>query len=107
MERTLQDEIQELNLTYLLLAQRMIKEDRATAMFRLKIDGEMADLLGSLSTASMTKMARTSQLMFRPCLDSADQLERMVDHPRGGNLAQAHAAILLAACMPEGNLATA
>ncbi|MGL6251740.1 MAG: flagellar transcriptional regulator FlhD, partial [Billgrantia desiderata] len=41
------DEIQELNLAYLLLAQRLLNDDRAAAMFRLKIDGETADLLSS------------------------------------------------------------
>lgn len=106
-ERTLQDEIHELNLTYLLLAQRMLKEDRATAMFRLKVDGEMADLLQSLSTAQLAKMARTSQLLFRPCLESASQLERMTGHSRGENLAQTHAAILLASCLPGGSLSHA
>jgi flagellar transcriptional activator FlhD len=43
------EDIQEINLSYLLLMQRLISTDRETAVFRLKIDEEMADLLGSLS----------------------------------------------------------
>ena len=34
------DDIQDLNLSYLLLAQRLLREDRATAMFRLKLRRE-------------------------------------------------------------------
>ncbi len=37
------DDIREANLTYLILAQRLIREDRAEAMFRLGIGEEVAD----------------------------------------------------------------
>ena len=42
------DEIREANLTYLLLAQRMIKDDKAAALFRLGINKEAADLIAAL-----------------------------------------------------------
>ena len=50
---TVLDEIQDINLTYLLLAQRMLKEDFATALFRLKIDPAMAEVLTSLSARQL------------------------------------------------------
>ena len=34
---TMQDEIRELNLAYLILAQQMLRVDRAAAIYRLKI----------------------------------------------------------------------
>ena len=37
------DEIRETNLSYLLLAQQLIREDRAEATFRLGISEEVAD----------------------------------------------------------------
>ena len=55
------DEIQDINLTYLLLAQRLLKEDYATAMFRLKIDQAMAEVLISLSAKQLSQMARTNR----------------------------------------------
>ncbi|GHB14549.1 flagellar transcriptional regulator FlhD [Modicisalibacter luteus] len=47
---SLLNDIQEINLTYFLLAKRMIKEDRDTAWVRLKITSGMADLVAALST---------------------------------------------------------
>ena len=40
------NEIRETNLAYLMLAQRMIREDRAQALFRLGLSDETADLIG-------------------------------------------------------------
>ena len=39
-------EIREANLTYLMLAQNLIRKDRAEALFRLGLTEEAADLLG-------------------------------------------------------------
>lgn len=40
--------IYDINLSYLLLAQRLIVQDKASAMFRLGINEEMANTLGAL-----------------------------------------------------------
>ena len=39
-------EIREANLTYLMLAQNLIRKDRAEALYRLGLTEEAADLLG-------------------------------------------------------------
>lgn len=39
--------IYDINLSYLLLAQRLIVQDKASAMFRLGINEEMANTLGA------------------------------------------------------------
>ncbi len=90
------DEIQELNLAYLLLAQRLLNDDRAAAMFRLKVDEETADLLVSLSASQLTRLARTNQLLCHFGLEGADRLRQVVDNPRENGLAQFHASLLLA-----------
>ncbi len=94
-------EIQELNLSYLLLAQRLLKEDPATARFRLKIGEELAELIVSLSARQLARLARTNQLLFRPCLEEVAQLEKVVNNERDQGLSQTHAALLLASVSPE------
>ncbi|MFQ3788085.1 flagellar transcriptional regulator FlhD [Halomonas sp. A29] len=90
------DEIQELNLAYLLLAQRLLNDDRAAAMFRLKIDDETADLLVSLGAAQLTRLARTNQLLCHFGFDGAEQLRQVVHNPRDNGLSQFHASLLMA-----------
>lgn len=96
------EEIQELNLTYLLLAQRLLKEDKPTGMFRLKLSEEMADLLLSLSTRQLTQLSRTSQLLCTFNLNNAPSLARVLFNERDHGLTQTHAALLLASVVPTG-----
>ncbi|PMR77686.1 flagellar transcriptional regulator FlhD [Billgrantia endophytica] len=90
------DDIQELNLAYLLLAQRLLNDDRTAAMFRLKIEEETADLLLSLGAVQLTRLARTNQLLCHFGLEGADQLRQVVDNPRDNGLSQFHASLLMA-----------
>jgi flagellar transcriptional activator FlhD len=57
------DEIREANLTYLLLAQQMIRQDRPQALFRLGIGEHVADIVENLSTAQVLKIAGSNMLM--------------------------------------------
>ncbi|MFP3342558.1 flagellar transcriptional regulator FlhD [Halomonas sp. SIMBA_159] len=97
------DEIQEINLAYLLLAQRLLSEDREAAMFRLKIDGELADLLVSLNAWQLTKLARSNQLVCRFSHASGQRLRDILENPRDQGLAGLHAS-LLSACEPMTSL---
>ena len=63
------NEIQDLNLSYMLLAQRLLNEDFTTGLFRLKIDEALGKVLVSLSAKQLARMARTNQLLFRLHLD--------------------------------------
>ncbi|KTT27209.1 flagellar transcriptional regulator FlhD [Pseudacidovorax intermedius] len=56
-------EIKEANLTYLMLAQSLIREDRAQALYRLGISGESADLIAALSPAQLMKIAAGNMLL--------------------------------------------
>ncbi|WP_192036522.1 flagellar transcriptional regulator FlhD [Halomonas sp. YLGW01] len=89
------EEIQDMNLSYLLLAQRLLAEDRAMAMFRLKVDEEMADLLASLSARQLGQLSRTNQLLCHMSLGDANQLKALVNHRRDHGLTHAHASMLL------------
>ena len=99
------DEIQEINLAYLLLAQRLLSEDREAAMFRLKIDSELADLLVSLNAWQLTKLARSNQLVCRFGHSSGRRLREILENPRDQGLSGLHAS-LLSACEPLESLSS-
>ncbi len=58
-------EIKEANLTYLMLAQSLIRQDKPQALFRLGISEESADLLAMLSPAQIMKIASGNMLLCR------------------------------------------
>ena len=58
-------EIREANLTYLMLAQSVIRKDKAEALFRLGISEESADLIAALSPAQILKISTTPMLLCR------------------------------------------
>lgn len=59
------DEIAEVNLSYLLLVQRLLREGEATALNSLGLTKPLADVLVNLSTAQLTKLAVSTQLLCR------------------------------------------
>ena len=62
-------EIRETNLSYLMLAQSLIRTDREQALFRLGVSEETATLIGTLSPAQMLKIASTNTLLCRFRMD--------------------------------------
>jgi flagellar transcriptional activator FlhD len=58
-------EIREANMTYLMLAQNLIRQDKAEALFRLGMSEESADLIGALSPAQVMKIASGNMLLCR------------------------------------------
>lgn len=92
----LHEEIKEANLSYLLLAQQMIKEDSASAMFRLGIGQEMADLIANLSPAQLLKMAASNMLLCRFRFDERLLLNMITDYNKDRLMSQPHAAIMMA-----------
>lgn len=88
-------EIGDLNLAYLLLAQRLVREDVASAMFRLGISRELADLIGNLSLTQTVKLAASSLLLCRFRFDDQPIMSALSHDSANLSLQQAHAAILL------------
>lgn len=89
-------EIREINLGYMLLAQQMLREDRAAAMFRLGIDKDVADIMESLTASQLLKMASSNMLLCRFRFDDRLMAEMLTSHSRDHSVSQFHAAILLA-----------
>ena len=58
-------EIRETNLSYLMLAQSLIRADREQALYRLGLSEETATLLAQLSPAQIMKLAGGSTLLCR------------------------------------------
>jgi flagellar transcriptional activator FlhD len=88
------NEIGDLNLTYLLLAQRLVKEDILKAMFRLGMSRELAALLGNLSLSQIVKLANSSQLLCRFRFNDHPILSALTYDGKNLALQQAHTAIL-------------
>ena len=80
--------IYDINLSYLLLAQRLINQEKASAMFRLGISDSMADALKELTLPQLVKLAETNQLIcnFRFELTKESRVD---------DLQQIHTGILL------------
>ncbi len=97
-------EIRDVNLAYLLLAQRLVREDRATAMIRLGLSGEMADLVANLSLTQVVKLAASSFLLCRFRVGDHAGLRAMTEDKKESPLKQAHASILLSSQQLEAAL---
>ena len=90
------NEIREVNLSYLLLAQRLLREDKPTGMFRMGISDQLADVIANLSLAQTVKLAASNQMLCRFRFDDHAVLSALADKDKAGALAQAHSAILMA-----------
>lgn len=90
----LQD-IQEVNLSYLMLAQRLLRDNYAAGMFRLGIKQDAAEILLQLSPAQLVKLASSSSLVCGFRLDDYGLLSSLTRDVLDGVLQQAHSTILL------------
>jgi flagellar transcriptional activator FlhD len=90
-------EIADLNLTYMLLAQKLLRQDRAAAMLRLGIRAEMADLLVGMSLAEVVKLATSNFVLCAFRLDDLPIARTVMQDARERTLQQAHLSIVLAA----------
>lgn len=90
------DEIKETNLTYMLLAQQLLRDDKATAMFKLGIGKEVADILEKLTPGQILKLAACNTLLCRFRFDDKVILETLTSYSKDTNLTHSHAAIMMA-----------
>ena len=97
------DEIREANLTYLMLAQQMLREDRETAMYRLGLGADAADLIEALTAAQVSKLAASSTLLCRFRCDDRVILEMLAGYRNARTLGESHATILIAG-MPAATM---
>jgi len=90
------EEIREANLSYLLLAQQLIREDRSEAIVRLGISDQTADLLDQLTTAQVLKVASNNVLMCSLRFDDPQVWKLLSNPKKDQQVAGLHAAILMA-----------
>lgn len=96
-ETRMTEEIRDANLSYLLLAQQMIQNDKVSAIFRLGVSLEMADLIAGLTPAQILKMAASNMLLCRFRFDENLLLNMVTDFNKDRMMSQAHATILMSA----------
>ncbi|MBS0424933.1 MAG: flagellar transcriptional regulator FlhD [Proteobacteria bacterium] len=90
------DEIRNINLSYLLLAKQMLRDDRVSAMYRLGINQDIADILDRLSSAQLIKMAASNMLLCRFRFDDRLIADMLSSDNRDQSVTKSHAAILMA-----------
>ncbi len=90
------EEIKEVNLAYLLLAQQMLRADRASAMFRLGIADEVAEIVANLTSAQLLRMASSNMLLCRFRFEDRLVAELLSSHQKSRVSPQSHAAVILA-----------
>lgn len=91
-----QSEIRELNIAYLMLAQKMLGSDRETAMFRLGISNALADFIMGLSATKLVKMADSPVLVPRFRFDDEQLARLMAGEGRDETASILHSAIITA-----------
>jgi flagellar transcriptional activator FlhD len=91
-------EIREANLSYLMLAQSLIRTDREQALYRLGIGEETANLIAALTPAQIMKIAQNNTLLCRFRMDDDLVWSLLTSHKSAANdsVSRLHASILLA-----------
>jgi flagellar transcriptional activator FlhD len=92
-------EIREANLSYLMLAQSLIRADREQALFRLGISEESAGLIALLTPAQMMKIASGNTLLCKFRMDDDLVWSLLTNHGKAAandTTSRLHASILMA-----------
>jgi flagellar transcriptional activator FlhD len=92
-------EIREANLSYLMLAQSLIRNDREQALFRLGLSEDNAALIATLTPAQMMKIAGGNTLLCRFRMDDDLVWNLLTSHGKGAandGMSRMHASILMA-----------
>jgi flagellar transcriptional activator FlhD len=91
-------EIREANLSYLMLAQSLIRSDREQALYRLGVSEDTAAIIGTLTPAQMMKIAQSNTLLCRFRMDDDLVWGLLTNHGKAANdsVSRLHASILMA-----------
>lgn len=89
------ESIHNINLSYLILAQQLIREDSVLAGFRLGLPEETIDIIKDLKLSQLIKLSTTSQLICRLRLDNDSVIDCLTRDSRIDALQQIHTGILL------------
>ena len=92
-------EIREANLSYLMLAQTLIRTDREQALYRLGVSETTAQMISALTSAQMMKIAAGNTLLCRFRMDDDLVWSLLTSHGKSAaneGISRLHASILLA-----------
>jgi flagellar transcriptional activator FlhD len=92
-------EIREANLSYLMLAQSLIRSDRGQALYRLGIGEDTAALIDALTSTQMMKIAQGNTLLCRFRMDDDLVWGLLASHGKAAAndaVSRLHASILMA-----------
>ncbi|MDQ0142326.1 flagellar transcriptional regulator FlhD [Cupriavidus necator] len=89
-------QIEALNLSYLLLAQRLIRENEAEALFRLGLEREVGRVLAALTPPQIVALARSNLMLYRFRLENSLLLAALTGPEPPHALQGMHAAIVMA-----------
>ena len=100
-------EIRDANVSYLILAQSLIRKDPVQALYRLGISEETAELVDQLSPAQMLRVAQGNMLICRFRFDDHMLWSLLADHGsdedrrEDRSASRLHAAILMSGNFQE------
>lgn|SRR5690625_3020858 len=95
MTNTINEDIRELNLSYLLVAQRILREDEVAGAARMGIDPDTAEILKKLTLAQVTALAHSHSVICSFRLNDAQLLTSLTKQPFRSSLQQARATLAL------------
>lgn len=95
-DTTFLNDIQEVNLSYLMLAQRLLHDNFAAGAFRLGFGTDVGKIVMNLSPAQVVKLSGSNSLLCQFRLNDYELLSSLTQDVLGGILQQAHSTILLA-----------
>lgn len=107
LDDRLMAEIREANLAYLILAQRLIRADRAQALYRLGISDEVASIVEALTPTQMIRVAAGNSLMCRFRFEEEMIWSLLAEHGavrddgEAGKASRLHASILMSGKFSE------
>jgi flagellar transcriptional activator FlhD len=90
-------EIRDVNLSYLMIAVQLIRHDRAEAIFRLGISGEIADVIAGMSNGQILKLASCNMMLSRFRFDDSAILSTLLSNKNERNANPSHASIVMSA----------
>ncbi|TAH11658.1 MAG: flagellar transcriptional regulator FlhD [Curvibacter sp.] len=98
-------QIREANTTYLMLAQNLIRQDKAEALFRLGMSEDAANMISALSPAQVMRIASTNMLLCRFRVDD-DMVWNLLTNHNANKVdndatTKLHASILMAGRFAE------
>jgi flagellar transcriptional activator FlhD len=87
------ESIREINLSYIMLVQRLLQKDRSAGMLRLGLSKEVADILAALTLAQVVKFAASNHLLCSFRFNDHAMLSALTDSTHRADIAEERAAV--------------